>query len=61
MKRIFVFFFLSIVATAAYAQTKTVVYFNTGQSVLLPRAQRTLDSLAAALQKKGSYRLTING
>lgn len=56
--------FVSILLLAtivASAQMKTVVYFNSSESTLLPAARNTLDSLALALNKSGRYHLTIDG
>jgi outer membrane protein OmpA-like peptidoglycan-associated protein len=60
MKRYFLFFLL-LSTLLLSAQTKTVVYFNTGESTLLPPSVRKLDSLIIQIKKSSRYRITING
>lgn len=53
--------FLLLATIAASAQKKTVVYFRTAESTLLPAACATLDSLSASLVNEGKYHLRIDG
>ena len=53
--------FLVLASIAASAQRKTVVYFRTAESNLLPAARVTLDSLAASVSSAGKYHLWIDG